>query len=440
MKNAVFGTYVPPKPKVDYIISSEWQNHLNNPIKRAIYEQDIKFVLKVDIQKLKEDYPDKKFVLVFNVYNYHSDGKDELLNLVYRNSKGQYNREIIEEENVEIVFKITEDIQKGLELYNLYFKCSIQIENGKNLDFNIKMPQVEDDYLKVGVLVIDRFKMPGLNREGTDIAEDMTYGYGIVNKKKIYESDILESYKRRYIYNGFNKLDDYLFCNEGSISIDKDILSEKAIYTLYEMKELGFFNLVNHEIENKVPESSLWKNFRDMTLFLEWGIEGNIDKMIDKFYKNEGGIYENEELTKAILNNPATESYCKKVDSYIIKKIKSNFSNIEGLEDLKPYFIYKNENNNDIYFNGKERERVKDFGSPAYTYKKDWNVLRGETIALNDIWATEVYLQTLVFEKGGGIKGKYKVILWDHFGLDKPDLEKFYSLGAGVSSPEIRTV
>ena len=29
------------------------------------------------------------------------------------------------------------------------------------------------------------------------------------------------------------------------------------------------------------------------------------------------------------------------------------------------------------------------------------------------------------------IKGKYQVILWDHFGLDKPDLERFYSYGAG---------
>lgn len=27
--------------------------------------------------------------------------------------------------------------------------------------------------------------------------------------------------------------------------------------------------------------------------------------------------------------------------------------------------------------------------------------------------------------------GKYEVTLWDHFGLDKPDLEKFYSYGAG---------
>lgn len=195
------------------------------------------------------------------------------------------------------------------------------------------------------------------------------------------------------------------------------------------MKKLGYFDLVNFEIENNIDPNILFSNFRHMTSYLEWGIEGNIEKMIDKFYKNEGGIYENEELTKAILNNPATENYCKKVDSYIIKKIRSNFSNVEEIEDLEPYFIYKNKDDREIYFNGLERE--KGFSSPAYTYKKNWNVLRGETIALNDIWATEVYLQTLVFDKSGEIKGKYKVILWDHFGLDKPDLEKFYSLGAG---------
>ena len=58
------------------------------------------------------------------------------------------------------------------------------------------------------------------------------------------------------------------------------------------------------------------------------------------------------------------------------------------------------------------------------------NVLRGETIALNDIWATEVILKELKTE-GDSCTVHYKVILWDHFGLDLPDLEKFYSYGSG---------
>ena len=46
-------------------------------------------------------------------------------------------------------------------------------------------------------------------------------------------------------------------------------------------------------------------------------------------------------------------------------------------------------------------------------------------MALNDIWATEVLLKEIKFD-GDNYTGKYEVTFWDHFSLDKPDLEKFY--------------
>ena len=50
---------------------------------------------------------------------------------------------------------------------------------------------------------------------------------------------------------------------------------------------------------------------------------------------------------------------------------------------------------------------------------------------INDIWATEVILKELYFDDEKKYFAKYQVTLWDHFGLDKPYLEKFYSYGAG---------
>ena len=85
------------------------------------------------------------------------------------------------------------------------------------------------------------------------------------------------------------------------------------------------------------------------------------------------------------------------------------------------------------FFNSKvsrEDSEKKNFRSPAYTWKKNWNVLRGETIALNDIWGTEVIIKELKTENDN-CTVSYQVTLWDHFGLDLPDLEKFYSYGAG---------
>ena len=62
--------------------------------------------------------------------------------------------------------------------------------------------------------------------------------------------------------------------------------------------------------------------------------------------------------------------------------------------------------------------------------KKLKYIFLGKIIALNDIWTTEVILKEL---KTGGdtCMVSYQVTLWDHFGLDKPDMEKFYSYGSG---------
>jgi len=51
----------------------------------------------------------------------------------------------------------------------------------------------------------------------------------------------------------------------------------------------------------------------------------------------------------------------------------------------------------------------------------------GQRIALNDIWATDVML-TACEIKGEEYTIKYDVTLWDHFGLDKPDLEKWFNI------------
>jgi hypothetical protein len=47
----------------------------------------------------------------------------------------------------------------------------------------------------------------------------------------------------------------------------------------------------------------------------------------------------------------------------------------------------------------------------------------GATIALNDIWATEVVI-TKYEQHKNLYKGEYQVTLWDHFGLDVEDIAR----------------
>ena len=52
----------------------------------------------------------------------------------------------------------------------------------------------------------------------------------------------------------------------------------------------------------------------------------------------------------------------------------------------------------------------------------------GETIELNDIWATEIILKELNFKDKNSYSAKYQVILWDHFGLNLTDMEKVFNI------------
>lgn len=79
-----------------------------------------------------------------------------------------------------------------------------------------------------------------------------------------------------------------------------------------------------------------------------------------------------------------------------------------------------------IYFSLDQRDLKKDFSRPAYN---TWGVrLKGTTIALNDIWATEVVITDYKIESEN-YKLKYKITLWDHFWLDLPDMEKLLYAG-----------
>jgi hypothetical protein len=115
------------------------------------------------------------------------------------------------------------------------------------------------------------------------------------------------------------------------------------------------------------------------------------------------------------------------------EQLKTNFKTLEKIEDLDPYFE-KKEGKEVVFYNlskGKRIDAGKNFSKPVYSYFDSknlaGNLITGKTLALNDIWATEVYLKQVVFE-GDNYTAKYQVTLWDHFGLDKPDMEKIFNV------------
>jgi len=415
----------------NYFKKGYWTNHKDEPITRAVYGQKLKFHIEFDIEYATVGdtfefglYDDDKYYYPFDLVK----TTDDHIELARSKSGALYNTETIGENGKTVLVftstnleKLTDKLDKD-KIFELYFKCTY---NGKTGIETIDLPARPTQYLKLGALVIDRYKMPGLNLEGTDVADDMTFGKGIPDARPIF-SDI-DTYIQEYTVFGFDETRHAKYANLNT--------SSKAIYTTAEIKNLG---TLMERSANSHNEDLLWIDFRNMAKdnLSSGDLSTNIDLMIKKFKGNTGGVYENEMLAKAIINNPATEAYCNEVEKYIASQLKQKSAKLEEVEDKEPYFRIEeieNGSKNIVFFNSKgDRSKIgkRDFKSPAYTWKKNWNVLRGETIALNDIWATEVVLKEIKTE-GDSCTVHYHVTLWDHFGLDSPDMEKFYSYGSG---------
>lgn len=408
----------------NYFKKGYWTNHKDEPIMRAVYGQKLKFHIEFDIEYATVGdtfefglYDDDKYYYPFDLIK----TTDDHIELARSKSGALYNSEVIGEGGKTVLVftstnleKLTDKLDKD-KIFELYFKCAY---NGKTGIETIDLPARPTQYLKLGAMVIDRYKMPGLNLEGTDVADDMTFGKGIPDGRPLF-SDI-STYIEEYTVFGFDEIRHAKYANLNT--------SSKAIYTTAEIKNLG--SLMERSV-NSHNEDLLWIDFRNMAKdnLSSGDLSTNIDLMIKKFKENTGGVYENEMLTKAVINNPATEAYCSEVEKYILKQLQKKSNKLEEVEDLEPYFLKEK----DVFYNEKgDRSKTGkiNFSRSAYSWKKNWNVLRGETIALNDIWATEVILKELKIENDD-CTVIYKITFWDHFGLDLPDLEKFYSFGAG---------
>lgn len=425
-KGVSYGSPQAPPKRDQYFVKGWWSLDFEGEkiISRAIVGMRVYFHLET------KNIPngDSVFLTLFDEDNkekeddgmqFSNKDKDDKIKLVI--DKKEYKTEVVQNNKLVSKINLTSDLSSfsNLEddkLLELYFRCSYKNENNQ-------FPKKKEDYLKVGQLVIDRFKMPGLNVDGSSIADDMTFGFGIKNAT-IYSASQINSYIKEYTLEGFNKSKHQLFSNESSSS-------SKSIYSKSEIENLGMLMKMTSNVEN---EDHLWIDFNLMTGALSKGtLDDNIKLMIAKFKANTGGVYENENLRKAVLENPSTISYLAEVDKYIVTELKKKVLILDELEDKEPYFgktvgdifVYSNKEKGDRKSGGKSK-----FNRPAFSWKSNWNVLRGETIALNDIWATEVILKELK-NNGNNYSAKYEVTLWDHFGLDKPDMEKFYSYGAG---------
>lgn len=427
----------PPPPSKLHFTDGWWalDKEGQNKIKRALPGMTVYFHLKT------KNIPngDSVFLSLFDEDNHEKEepqnkngkkDKDDAIKLV--NSKTKKEVLIAKVTDNKIVQKINlsglgsfinEEQDKCLELY---FRCSYKIEN-------VQYPANSENYLKVGAIVIDRYKMPGLNTDGSEIADDMTYGTGVKHIGKVYTSAILEKFKKEYEKNGFDVQKHALFSHQenGTVTNKAKYSREECYKTSYKIN-IPLIKKIIPEISTGLDvrlfdklstENLFWDFEQTATLYFATGeLQENIKRMIAKFKRNEGGVYEDKILTKYVSDNPNTAKYCMNVEDYIAEQLKQNIADLKKAEDAKPYFGGVEEITKNRKLKNKEY-----FTKPIYSYDNLSNVTGGLTIALNDIWAAEVLLKE-VNTDNDNYKAKYQVTLWDHFGLDLPDMEKIFNI------------
>jgi len=453
-----FGANEPPTRATANIIRGYWTDTQDRPITEALVGDDVRF--HIETRGVRNGEPlwyrlfDDDRLLVEG-----EDGEDDHIQLVDRATNRP--RLFQPVTNNKVVIAVTLSNLEGAvraeedRMLELYYRVSCE---GQNTD----LPTSTDQYLRVLALpfYIDRYKIPGLNETGDEIANDMAYGYGAQRAGSVYAgTPELAAYKAAYQGDGFNPTRDALFSNAqdfpaipavpptptpdqpavpqdntrverpnivdvGNARINALNRSRKAVYDREEMYRAAY-RIPIPGTNRHIPVSTgldirVFDNFSDEQLF--WNFEqtaslyfargelqANLSRLIAKFRRNEGGVYEDAAMTAAANANERTATFCQGVEDEIAERIKTNAGKISKVKDDRIYFS--------------RRDRPAKYATMAYNNDKTG----GLTIATNDIWAHEVSL--IEYRRtGDDYTAKYEIVLWDHFGLDLPDMEKLFNI------------
>lgn len=191
-----------------------------------------------------------------------------------------------------------------------------------------------------------------------------------------------------------------------------DMSTGHAVYTRQDIESVGW--MMSSDIDR--AESLHWSYFRFMvtSLFSVGELEAVALRMIAKFQSNSGGEFTDDVLTQKVQEHESTKRFVASLTEVITSTIRREGGDITSLK------------NETIDWNGKP------YGRPRFSTLGD-TFTGGLTICINDVWAYEVSI-TEYEVNASNFKGKFKVTLFDQFGLDKPDVDKKFGYLQGFRS------
>jgi len=155
------------------------------------------------------------------------------------------------------------------------------------------------------------------------------------------------------------------------------------------------------------------------TLFATGEMNGVILDMINHFKNGNGADYRNAILTAQVSEHSTTQEYIDLVKNIFISQLAIHHGNIFELE-------YKEETkSSNVLYNRIMENRGK---FPVFNSWAD--TLGGLRITVNDTWGNNVEVRNYS-KDGNRLSGTLHFTIYDHFGLDQPDVEKVYVNLAG---------
>ncbi len=277
-------------------------------------------------------------------------------------------------------------------------------------------------------IYVVRYSIPGLSaNKADDIANDMTFGKGTIEESKLV-SELVKKYVNDYKEKGSDIVDNHIATFGKASSIytiaddSEDILEISTDSSVRKEEGVSLGGTLDVELEeNKFLDKEEWpdeKLFKEMrTLADSWADDDKemtavFNAMVDKFKKNEGGIFTHSTLTDRVSKHASFLRYCAQMEQYIIRELKNK--TLKDFEDKKIY----------LKTDADQRHLKKGKNVSLTPMLKEYNDRNnGLALCIHDFWAVEVVISEFkTTEKG--IELTYKVTLWDNFGLNAKDLEK----------------
>jgi hypothetical protein len=210
---------------------------------------------------------------------------------------------------------------------------------------------------------------------------------------------LFHKYKEKGLDQNADRIADDLCYGDGVTE------TEHFRYTISQMEKLGF---EMRFITMKKPVNELWGDFKKMvglnfTSSYHQELKNTAFWMINRFEKNKGGEFSSETLNAEVFRHPSSLEFMKNIKNGIKNKlIKHNFN---------PVLLFDSE----VYLKSSE------YGRPSFY--KPGDILTGLTIMINDTWAYEVLITDFRSYDNRKFSIGYKILLYDHFGLDIPDVK-----------------